>query len=95
MITPDLVELSISVGIFLLASTLSGVSVLAWRRERDQRMATVAIGYMMFGIYGLVVVVEHFLVPYVAYRTLEYVEYGAAVLILTGLLTFFAAITQE
>jgi len=95
MITPDLIEVSISFGIFLLASALSGASYVAWRRERDKRMATVTLGYVMFGVYGLVVVLEHFLVPYIAYGTLEYIEYGAAVLILTGLLTFFIAITQE
>lgn len=95
MITPEVVELYVSLGIFLLASALSGISFLAWRRERDRRMATVATGYLLFGIYGLVVVVEHLLIPYVAYRKLEFVEYSAAVLILIGLLTFFIAMTQE
>ncbi|GGJ15508.1 hypothetical protein GCM10008995_26670 [Halobellus salinus] len=90
----SLVELYVSLGIFLVGAVLSGFSYLAWQRERDLRMRTVAVGYAMFSVYGLVVVAEHLLTPYVAYEALELAEHGFAVLILVGLLTFFVAITR-
>jgi len=90
-----LLEQYVSLGIFLVAGVLSAVSYLAWRRERDRRMGTVASGYAMFAVYGLIVFLEYTLLPYLGARTVELLEHGSALLILGGLLTFFVAISRE
>lgn len=90
----QLLEQYVSLGIFIVAAALSGLSFFAWRRERDRRMAIVSIGYGMFAIYGLIVFLEHILLPYFPYTSLELLEHGSAVLILGGLLTFFVALTR-
>lgn len=91
----QLLEQYISLGIFVVGSTLAFFSYLAWRRERDRRMLVVTVGYGMFAVYGLIVFLEYLLIPYFRYDLIELVEHGAAVLILGGLLTFFVALTQE
>ncbi|ELY67433.1 hypothetical protein [Natrinema versiforme] len=88
-------EQTISFGIFVLGAALATLSGLAWRRERDRRMAVVAVGYLMFAIYGFVVFLEYYLLPYLSVRTVELVEHGAAALILVGLLAFFIALTRD
>lgn len=90
----QLLEQYISLGIFVVAAGLSVLSYLGWRRERDRRMAVVAVGYAMFAVYGLVNFLEYVLLPYFPYATLELAEHASAVLILGGLLTFFVAITR-
>ncbi|WP_227738968.1 hypothetical protein [Halorientalis pallida] len=91
----QLLEQYVSLGIFLLAAGLGVFSLLAWRRERDRRMVIVTIGYAMFAVYGLVVFLEYVLLPYLPYRLLELLEHGSAILILGGLLAFFAALTRD
>ena len=91
----QLLEQYISLGIFVLAAGLSLLSFLAWRRERDDRMRFVTLGYAMFAIYGLIVFLEYPLLPYVPYATLELLEHGSALLILGGLLTFFIALMRD
>ncbi|AFO58950.1 MULTISPECIES: hypothetical protein [Natrinema] len=88
-------EQSISLGIFLLGAVLALLSALAWRRERDRRMAVVAVGYLMFAIYGFVVFLEYYLFSYFSVRTVELLEHSAAALILVGLLAFFLALTWD
>jgi uncharacterized membrane protein YhaH (DUF805 family) len=95
MALADLLELYISLGIFLLAGALSALSYLAARREHDRRMVIVTAGYAMFAVYGLVVALEQLLVGYISYQTFEVLEHGSAVLILGGLLTFFVALTRD
>jgi len=95
MTLAQLLEQYLSLGIFAVAATLSALSVLAWRRERDRRMAAVSVGYGMFAVYGLVVFLEYVLLPYFPHAPLELLEHGSAVLILGGLLTFFFALTRE
>jgi len=95
MIPAELIEQYVSFGIFLVAATMAAVSYLAWRRERDRRMATVTVGYGLFAAYGLIVALERVVVPTIPYATVELIEHGAAVLILFGLLTFFAAVTRD
>lgn len=89
------IEQFVSLGIFLLGSLLAGLSVLAWRRERDRRMLVVSVAYAMFAVYGLVVFLEYFLLPYLPFEVVELLEHGAAVLILVGLLAFFVALFRE
>jgi len=91
----QLLEQYVSLGIFLVAAALSAFSYLAWRRERDRRMGIVTAGYAMFALYGLIVVLEYPLLPYVPYATLELLEHGSAVLILGGLVAFFLALTRD
>ena len=91
----QLLEQYVSLGIFLVAAALSAFSYLAWRRERDRRMGIVTAGYAMFALYGLIVVLEYPLLPYVPYATLELLEHGSAVLILGGLIAFFLALTRD
>lgn len=91
----QLLEQYVSLGIFVLAGALATLSAVAWRRERDRRMAIVTGGYLLFAVYGLVVFLEHILIPYVPYATLELLEHGVAILILGGLLAFFAALTYD
>jgi hypothetical protein len=91
----QLLEQYVSLGIFLVAAALSTFSYLAWRRERDRRMGIVTAGYAMFALYGLIVVLEYPLLPYVPYATLELLEHGSAVLILGGLVAFFLALTRD
>ncbi len=95
MTLAQLLEQYISLGIFVVAAVLSVLSFLGWRRERDRRMAVVSVGYAMFAVYGLIVFLEYFLLPYFPYATLELLEHGSAVLILGGLLTFFLALARE
>ena len=95
MTLAQLLEQYVSLGIFLVAAALATLSALAWRRERDRRMAIVTAGYGMFAVYGLVVFLEYILLPYVPYATLELFEHGVAILILGGLLAFFVALTNE
>lgn len=91
----QLLEQYISLGIFVVATALSVLSFLAWRRERDQRMRSVTVGYAMFAVYGLIVFLEYPLRPYIPYATLEVLEHGSAILILGGLLIFFAALMRD
>jgi len=91
----QLLEQYVSLGIFVLATGLSTLSYLAWRRERDRRMRIVTLGYVLFAIYGLIVFLEHPLLPYIPYATLELLEHGSAILILGGLLAFFLALTRD
>jgi CHASE2 domain-containing sensor protein len=91
----QLLEQYVSLGIFLVALGLGLLSFVAWRRERDRRMGIVTAGYAMFAVYGLVVFLEYFLLPYVPYRLVELLEHGSAILILGGLLAFFAALTRD
>lgn len=95
MTLASLLEQYVSLGIFVVGAVLTWFSYLAWQRERDPKMRIVTAGYAMFSVYGLVVVLEHLLIPYVAYEILELAEHGSAILILTGLLTFFIALTRE
>lgn len=88
-------EQYVSLGIFIVAAGLGGLSFLAWRRERDRRMRTVAGGYALFAVYGLVVFMEYVLLPYVPYQTLELVEHASALLVLGGLVAFFLAVTRD
>ncbi|WP_265108278.1 hypothetical protein [Halosolutus halophilus] len=88
-------EQYVSLGIFLLGSTLAALSFLAWRRERDRRMFVVTVGYLMFALYGLIVFLEYYLLPYFTFRTVELLEHGAALLILAGLLAFFVALARN
>ncbi|WP_353634201.1 hypothetical protein ABSL23_14145 [Halobacterium sp. NMX12-1] len=90
-----LLEQYVSLGIFLVAGVLSGLSYLAWYRERDRRMRVVTAGYAMFALYGLVVFLEYPLLPYLGARTVELLEHGSALLVLAGLLTFFVALTRD
>ena len=88
-------EQIISLGIFFVGATLATLSVVAWRRERDRRMAVVAVGYLMFAIYGFVVFLEYYLLPYLSVRTVELLEHSVAALILVGLLAFFVALGRD
>ncbi|GAB3328416.1 hypothetical protein EI982_02955 [Haloplanus rallus] len=90
-----LLEQYVSLGVFLVAAALGAVSYRAWRRERDPRMRIVAVGYGLFGLYGLVVFLEYLLLPYFPYATLELLEHASALLILGGLLTFFVALGKR
>lgn len=87
-------EQIISLGIFVVGFALATLSWLAYRRERDRRMLTVAGAYVLFGIYGLVVFLEYFILNFVDYQTVEVLEHGAAALILFGLLAFFVALRR-
>lgn len=91
----QLLEHYVSLGIFVIATGLSTLSYLAWRREHDRRMRIVTLGYVMFAVYGLVVFLEYPLLPYVPHSTLELFEHGSALLILGGLLAFFVALTRD
>lgn len=96
MALASLIEQYVSLAIFLVAGTLSVLSHLAWRRERDRRMQVVTAGYAMFGLYGLIVFLEYPLLSlYLETRTVELLEHGSAVLILGGLLAFFVALTRD
>lgn len=91
----QLLEQYVSLGIFLLAAALGALSALAWRREHDARMRTVAAGYSLFAAYGLVVFLEYPLLPYLPAEAVEVLEHGSGLLLLGGLLAFFAALTRD
>jgi hypothetical protein len=91
----SLLEQYISLGIFFVGLTLSVLSYLAWRRERDRQMGMVTGGYAMFALYGLIVFLEYPLQPYLGTETVELLEHGAAILILGGLVLFFVALVQD
>lgn len=87
-------EQVISLGIFVVGFALATLSWLAYRRERDSRMRTVTVAYVMFGVYGLIVFLEYFLADIVGYQTVELLEHAAALLILAGLVAFFVALRK-
>jgi hypothetical protein len=91
----ELLEQYVSLGVFVVATVLCLLSVLAWRRERDLRMGIVATGYGMFAVYGLVGFLEYALISFVSYGTLELIEHASALLILAGLLVFFVALIRD
>jgi CHASE2 domain-containing sensor protein len=95
MTLAEQLEQAISLGIFLLGAALATFSLLAWRRERDRRMAVVTGAYALFSVFGLIVFLEYFLLPYLPYVAVELIEHGAALLILAGLLAFFLALFRE
>lgn len=83
-------------GIFVVSVALLTLSVIAWRRERERRMLIVGVAYALFAVHGLVVFAEYYLLAagFLAYEVVELVEHASSVLILLGLLAFFAAITR-
>ena len=92
----ELLEVYISIGIFLVAAALGVLSFLAWRRERVRRMRVVAVGYGMFAVYGFAVfLLDVVLFAYFPDPLIELLEHAIAILILGGLLTFFVALTRE
>ncbi|MFB6096525.1 MAG: hypothetical protein ABEJ74_03970 [Haloferacaceae archaeon] len=95
MTLAQLLEQYVSLGIFLVAAALSTLSYLAWRRERSRRLRIVAVGYALFAGYGLLVFLEHPLLPYIPGRLLELVEHGSGLLILAGLVAFFVALARD
>ncbi|MFB6102495.1 MAG: hypothetical protein ABEJ73_08000 [Haloplanus sp.] len=95
MTLAQLLEQYVSLGIFVVAAALSAFSFLAWRRERDRRMGIVTAGHAMFAVYGLIVFLEYILLPYLPAASVELLEHGSAILILGGLLAFFAALTRD
>lgn len=92
---PQTIEQVTSLGIFIVGLTLAALSTVAWRRERDRRMAVVATAYGLFALYGLIVFLEYTLLSVLSARIVEILEHGAALLILVGLLTFFYVLTGD
>lgn len=84
-------------GILVVSLVLAALSVVAWRRERDRRMLTVAFAYAMFAINGLVVFAEYIVLAYglLPFDLVELVEHASSFLVLVGLVAFFVAITRE
>lgn len=94
MTLAQLIEQVTALGIFIVAAALAALSFLAWRRERDRRMAVVTGAYALFAVYGLVVFLEYLLLPFLAAGVVELLEHGAGALILVGLLAFFIALSE-
>lgn len=98
MLTPldiefaEQLEVVASLSIFLLALILAGLSLLAWRRERDSRMAIVTVAYGFFVLRGLFVFLEEPLEDFVA---AELLEHTAPFFVVFGLLLFFLAVSRE
>jgi len=90
-------EQLVSLGILLVGAFLTVLSAVAWRREHDRKMAIVALAYGMFALYGLVSFAEYFLVEYRVPLpfSVELLEHLVSVLILFGLVAFFAALTRD
>ena len=86
-----------NLGIFLVATMLTALSLAAWQRERDRRMLVVSVAYALFMVRGLVVFLEYFLIDadVLAYESVELLEHASEFLVLAGLLVFFFAIVKE
>lgn len=84
-------------GILAASLVLLGLSLLAWRRERDRKMAVVGVAYGFFALHGLVVFLEYYLVSsgVLPFEWVELLEHGSSFLVLAGLVAFFAALTRE
>lgn len=84
-------------GILVVSVTLLGLSLLAWRRERDRKMVIVAVAYGFFALHGLVVTLEYALLEYalVPFEWIELLEHASSFLVLAGLFAFFVALTRE
>ena len=84
-------------GILVVSAFLLGLSLLAWRRERDAKMAVVAVAYGLFALHGLAVSVEYYIIEtgMLPVGWAELLEHASSFLILAGLLAFFAALTRE
>lgn len=91
----QLLEQYVSLGIFIVGSVLATLSFLAYRRERVRRLLVVTVAYVFFAVYGFIVFLEYFLVPYLGSELVELIEHAAALLILAGLIAFFVALTRE
>lgn len=98
MLTPleievgDQLELFASLTIFVLATVLATLSFIAWRRERDQRMALVMVAYGFFVLRGLFVFLEE---PLETVVGTELLAHGASFLVVFGLLVFFFAVSRD
>jgi len=84
-------------GIFVVSAVLLTLSVLAWRRERDRKLAVVSAAYGCFAVHGLVVFLEYVLLDYAVlpFEWVELLEHASTFLVLAGLIAFFAALTRE
>lgn len=84
-------------GILVVSFVLLWLSVLAWRRERDRKMAIVGTAYGFFALHGLVVFLEYYLVAFdvLPFEWVELLEHASSFLVLAGLFAFFAALTRE
>ncbi|MFB6184695.1 MAG: hypothetical protein ABEI96_09095 [Haloarculaceae archaeon] len=91
----QLLEQYLGLGTFLVAGTLTVLSAIAWRRERDRRMAIVTGAYLLFAVFGLVKFLEYLLYPYAPVGLVEVIEHGAGGLVLAGLLAFFLALSRD
>ena len=102
---PDGIEFVLSVGIFVVGGLLCLLSMLAWRRERDPKMLTVSVAYLLFALRGLVSVAGYFFHPLLDPETIHpssptvlvliLVEHLSALLVLIGLVLFFVALVRR
>lgn len=89
------IERVASIAVFVAAGTLAYLTGRAWFRERSRRLAYVTLGYVLFAAFGLAIAIEPLFVALGAALWAEVIEHGALVLVLVGLLTFFAAILRD
>lgn len=84
-------------GIFVVSLVLLGLSLLAWRRERDRKMIIVSTAYGFFALHGLIVFLEYYLLEFnvLPFQWVELIEHASSFLVLAGLFAFFAALTRE
>ena len=101
---PDGLGWLLSLGILLVGCVLCLLTGLAWRRERDRKLLLVAVAYALFALRGLTVLVGPAvetslegseLHPSLLVVVAELVTHLSPLLVLTGLLLFFVAVTRS
>ena len=102
---PDGIEFVLSIGIFIVGGLLCVLSILAWRRERDPKMLTVSVAYVLFALRGLVIVVGYSFHSLIDPETnhpgspvvlaLVLLDHLSALLVLIGLVLFFVALVRR
>ncbi|MFB6165607.1 MAG: hypothetical protein ABEJ31_10650 [Haloarculaceae archaeon] len=89
---PETLEFVSNASIVVVALVLLALTVIAWRRERDRRMALVAVAFALFVLRGVLVLLERWLTGYVATETLEH---AAPFLVAFALVVIFLAVVQR
>jgi len=97
-VPPDPFNVLVSVGITVVALALGGLSLLAYRRERERRMGVVAVAYALFALRGVLVLGEEVVDPFLrgGYAVgPELVAHLSGLAVLIALVLFFVAVLGE
>jgi len=95
---PDAFDALVSLGITVVALALGFLSLLAYRRERESRLALVAAAYGLFALRGVLFVLDEFadrLLGEGYYLGPDRLAHFTGLAILVALVLFFLAVVRD